>query len=61
MAKEQQNVTSLKIKGKPKCPICGRPLNFVYDDVGYGHINEKCKNCGRSAIVDLSTLLAVPA
>jgi phage FluMu protein Com len=49
----------MKLKAKPKCKFCGKPLAFVYDDAS-GHINEKCRRCGNSFTIDLTTLEVTP-
>ena len=47
------------LKGKPKCPCCGKPLTFICGDVEKGHINQKCVNCGKPALIDMRTMEAV--
>ena len=45
----------MKLKGKPKCPLCGKPLIFVYEgSVGYSGV--KCKRCNQQFIVNTDTL-----
>ena len=44
------------LKGKPECPCCGKPLTFICKDVTGGHLNQKCGNCGKPSIVDMSTM-----
>ena len=46
----------MKIKGKPRCPYCRKPLTFIYEDVPRGHLNQKCGNCGKPSIVNAETL-----
>lgn len=46
----------MKLKGKPKCPYCQKPLTFIYDDIEKGHLSQKCGNCGKSSVVDTATM-----
>lgn len=46
----------MRLKGKPRCPYCHRPLIFIYEDVPRGHLNQKCGNCGKPSIIDAETL-----
>jgi len=48
-------VRAMKIKWKPRCPMCGTPFNIVYDDAGDGHINEKCRRCNKIFLLTLSS------
>jgi transposase-like protein len=61
MIKKDTKLSNLKIKGKPVCPYCGNPLNYVFDDVIGGHTSEKCKKCNKVSIVDLASLVVEPA
>ena len=46
---------TMKLKGKPKCPLCGHPLIFVYEgSTGYSAV--KCKRCNQESIVNTETL-----
>ena len=56
----QEEVKVLGLKGKPKCPACHKPLTYVCGDVSGGHLNQKCGNCGRYALVDMMTMEALP-
>ncbi len=49
-------VRGSKLKGKPKCPVCGTSLMFVYGDTQGGHIDQKCHKCGNKIWVDLATM-----
>lgn len=51
----QKELESLKLKGKPKCPFCRKPLNYVYEGTK-GMTGEKCKLCGNSFLVNTETL-----
>lgn len=46
----------MKLKGKPKCPYCEKPVGFIYDDLPHGHISQLCPNCGRKVLVDVGTM-----
>lgn len=48
------------LKGKPRCPHCGKPLAFICKDVTGGHLNQKCGNCGQPSIVDMGTMEVRP-
>jgi transcription elongation factor Elf1 len=48
----------MTLRGKPKCPWCEKPLLYVYSDAKEGHLNLKCKNCGKKVLLDLSTMIA---
>ena len=37
----------MKLKGKPKCPLCGKPLIFVYEG-STGYSGVKCKRCNQT-------------
>ena len=52
---EKNAGSKMKLKGKPKCPLCGKPLIFVYEgSVGYSGV--KCKRCSQQFIVNTDTL-----
>ena len=51
----QQQVLKLRLKGKPKCPFCRIPLNFIYEG-SKGLTGEKCFKCGNSFLVNMETL-----
>ena len=48
-------VKRLKLKGKPKCLACGRPLSFIFEG-STGIVGEKCKKCGQEYLVNTETL-----
>ena len=50
-------IKKMKLKGKPPCPYCGKPLIFGYEDLR-GHANQKCPNCRRNSFVDFDTMKA---
>ena len=52
------DLSKLKLKGKPKCPYCGKPVSFIYDDLPHGHISQLCPNCGRKVMLDVGTMTA---
>lgn len=51
-----EEVQQFKLKWKPKCPCCQKPLAFVYAGITKGSLNQKCGNCGRCSIVDIETM-----
>ena len=55
-----EKVNQMKLRGKPKCPICNNPLAFIYDDMIKGHFNQKCGRCGRKSLVDVETMSVLP-
>ena len=52
----KSQLLGMKLRAKPKCPLCNNPLTFIYDDVQKGHINEKCDKCKNRFLIDLQTL-----
>ena len=44
---------NMTVRWKPRCPYCGRPLMFVYDEDARGIVSPKCENCHRKSFVDL--------
>lgn len=48
-------VSRLKLKWKPKCQICGRPLTFVYEGTT-GKLGEKCPQCKQEYLVDTGAM-----
>ena len=48
-------VSGMRLKGKPKCIFCNRPLAFVYEGAK-GITGEKCKKCGQEYLVNTDTL-----
>ncbi len=47
--------SKMKLKGKPKCPLCGKPLIFVYEgSIGFSGV--KCKRCNQQFLVNTDTL-----
>lgn len=51
----KNDVSQLRLKGKPRCLCCNTPLTFVYQG-NIGIIGEKCRKCGQSFLVDTETL-----
>ncbi|MCC8103692.1 MAG: hypothetical protein LIP11_16065 [Clostridiales bacterium] len=49
-------VKAKKLKGKPRCPVCGNVLMFVYDEASRGHTDQKCLRCNAKVWVDLDTM-----
>ena len=45
----------MKLKGKPKCPLCKNPLIFVYEG-STGYSGVKCKRCNQQFLVNTETL-----
>ncbi len=55
MTISQTDVQKMKLKGKPKCPLCRLPLTFIYEgSIGYSGV--KCKRCGQEFIINTETL-----
>lgn len=48
----------MKLRGKPRCPYCEKPVSFIYDDMPQGHFSQFCPNCGRQVFVDVRSLTA---
>lgn len=47
--------SKMKLKGKPKCPLCGKALIYVYEgSIGYSGV--KCKRCNQEFLVNTETL-----
>lgn len=53
----KSQIQGMKLKGKPACPYCNKPLTFGYEDLR-GHANQKCPNCGRNSFVDFNQMVA---
>lgn len=53
----KSQIQRMKLKGKPACPYCNKPLTFGYEDLS-GHANQKCPNCGRNSFVDFNQMVA---
>ena len=53
MTKNQ--LMSLRLKGKPKCPHCDKPLVFVYEG-STGYSGEKCQRCRKEYLINTGTL-----
>ncbi len=51
----QEEVRKMKLKGKPKCPICNTPLTFVYEG-SIGFSGEKCSRCKQRFLINTATL-----
>jgi transposase-like protein len=51
----QEEVKSMKLKGKPKCPVCDNPLTFIFEG-STGFSGEKCSRCKREYLVNTETL-----
>ena len=51
----QEQLQDMKLKGKPKCPMCGIPLTFIYEG-STGFSSEKCPRCKQEYLVDTGTL-----
>ena len=51
-------VMKMKLKGKPCCPHCGRPLTFIYEG-STGFSGEKCERCRKKYLVNTETLEVV--
>lgn len=48
-------IRNLKLRGKPKCPVCGWPGHNSY--VGNtGFTQDKCRKCGTLFFIDEETL-----
>ena len=45
----------LRLKGKPRCPVCNTPLTYVYEG-STGYSGEKCKRCNQEFLVNTETL-----
>lgn len=52
------DLSKMKLKGKPRCPYCERPVSFVYADMPQGHISQRCPNCGHQVLVDVGSMTA---
>ncbi len=50
----------LKLKGKPRCPLCGKPLFFVYEG-SQGYSSAKCERCRQPFLVNTATLEVIKA
>ena len=48
-------VKQFKVMWKPRCPMCGTPLNIVYESTSEGVLDEKCRKCGRRYLIELSS------
>lgn len=48
-------LSKLRLRGKPKCPHCNRPLTYVYEGAK-GFTGEKCSKCGQEYLVNIETL-----
>lgn len=51
----EDEVRKMKLKGKPKCTLCGIPLTFVYEG-SRGYTNQKCERCRNSFLLNSETL-----
>ncbi len=54
----EDEVRKLQLKGKPQCPFCRKPLNYLYEGA-HGPISEKCGSCGNRFLIDAETLEVV--
>ena len=54
----KSELLKLRLKGKPKCPHCKRPLTFVYEGAT-GYTGEKCSKCGQEYLVNNETLQVI--
>lgn len=52
------DMRQFKLKGKPKCPYCEKPVSFVYDDIPHGHISQICPTCGHKVLLDVGAMTA---
>ena len=48
-------VDRMMLRGKPRCPICGLALVYVYDGAK-GYTGLKCSRCRQQCIVNNETL-----
>ena len=51
----QAEANRIRLKGKPKCPYCRKPLTYVYED-SKGHTGEKCRYCNNQFVINMETL-----
>ncbi len=51
----RSELMSMKLKGKPKCPLCNNPLTYVYEGAK-GFTSQKCHRCKQEFLVDTETL-----
>lgn len=51
----RDEVSKMALRGKPKCPICNRPLTYVYEG-SKGYSGEKCQQCKQEFLVNTETL-----
>lgn len=51
----KKELSRMPLKGKPKCPHCNIPLNFIYEG-STGFSGEKCKRCNQEYLVNTETL-----
>lgn len=51
----KRELSKMRLRGKPKCPHCKRPLTFVYEGAT-GYTGEKCSKCGQEYLVNTETL-----
>ena len=51
----KSELSKMRLKGKPRCPHCKRPLTFVYEGAK-GYTGEKCSKCGSEYLVNTETL-----
>ena len=52
------DLSKMKLRGKPRCPYCERPVSFIYADMPQGHISQRCPHCGHQVLVDVGSLTA---
>lgn len=52
------DMRQFRLKGKPKCPYCEKPVSFIYDDIPHGHISQICPNCRHRVLLDVGTMTA---
>ena len=54
----RSDIQRMRLRGKPKCPHCKIPLNFIYEG-SKGFTGEKCKRCNQEYLVNMETLEVV--